>query len=220
MKTGHKLGRGGSASADPVRIAQLLVQMPSVNPVLENGGAGEGAIARLTGGWLAEWGYETGVTQVSPGRYNVVARKGKRRGPSLILNGHLDTVGVAGMSDPFSGRVDGGRLYGRGAADMKSGVASILSVAAQLAREEIKGELIVALTADEEHASLGMEAFVESGCARGRCGGLRANGVGGNARAQGVSLDRGEVRGPSRSRLPARAGRRRNCPRRPLLGRP
>lgn len=81
----------------------------------------------------------------------------------LLLNGHLDTVGVEGMPDPFSGELRGGRLHGRGAADMKGGVASILATAARLADEQPCGQLIVALTADEEHASLGMEALVASG---------------------------------------------------------
>lgn len=150
-------------SGNPVTMTTQLVRTPSVNPVLEEGGAGEHRVAALAAGWLRGWGYRPVVSEVAPGRFNVVARRGTGRGPSLLLNGHLDTVGVAGMADPFSGAVRGGRLFGRGAADMKSGVACILAVAAELAREEIAGELVVALTADEEHASLGMEALVESG---------------------------------------------------------
>ncbi len=150
-------------SMDPVTLTRRLVRTPSVNPVLEEGGAGERQVADLATEWLHGWGYRPVVSEVAPGRFNVVARRGAGRGPSLLLNGHLDTVGVAGMAHPFSGAVRGGRLFGRGAADMKSGVACILAVAAELAHEEIEGELIVALTADEEHASLGMEALVASG---------------------------------------------------------
>lgn len=150
-------------SRNPVTLASRLVRTPSVNPLLEQGGAGECQVAALTEGWLRDWGYRPVVSEVAPGRCNVVGRRGAGRGPSLLLNGHLDTVGVAGMVDPFSGAVRDGRLYGRGAADMKSGVACVLGTAAELAREEIRGELIVALTADEEHASLGMEALVASG---------------------------------------------------------
>ena len=149
--------------ADPVEITRALVRTPSVNPVLEEGGAGEKAVAELAAGWLADWGYDTVVTEVAAGRCNVVSRRGERSGPSLLLNGHLDTVGVSGMTEPFSGAVRDGRLYGRGSADMKSGVACILAVAAELASERIPGELIVGLTADEEHASIGMEALVGSG---------------------------------------------------------
>ena len=149
--------------ANPVSMTCRLVRTPSVNPVLEAGGAGERRVARLVAGWLRGWGYRPVVTEVAPGRFNVVARRGAGRGPSLLLNGHLDTVGVAGMADPFSGAIRGGRVFGRGAADMKSGVACVLAVAAALARDEVPGDLVVALTADEEHASLGMEALVASG---------------------------------------------------------
>ena len=144
-------------------MTRRLVRTPSVNPALEEGGAGERGVAALVAEWLRGWGYRPVVTEIAPARFNVVARRGAGRGPSLLLNGHLDTVGVAGMTDPFSGAVRGGRLFGRGAADMKSGVACVLAVAAALAREEVPGELVVALTADEEHASLGMEALVASG---------------------------------------------------------
>ncbi len=151
--------------ADPVDMTRRLVRTPSVNPGLEKDGAGEGAVAELAAGWLAGWGYETAITEVSAGRCNVVSRRGGGSDPSLLLNGHLDTVGVSGMTEPFSGAVREGRLYGRGAADMKSGVACILAVAAELASGDIPGELIVALTADEEHASIGMDALVGSGVA-------------------------------------------------------
>lgn len=144
-------------------MARRLVQTASVNPVLEEGGTGEAEIAALVAGWLDGWGYATRTAEVAPGRFNVVGRRGRGSGPVLLLNGHLDTVGVEGMSDPFSGKVREGRLHGRGAADMKGGVACILATAASLAAEDVPGELIVALTADEEHASLGMEALVASG---------------------------------------------------------
>ena len=153
----------GRPPGDPVTMTRRLVRMPSVNPVLEGGGAGEEPIARLVAGWLAHWGYATRTAEVVPGRYNVVGRRGAGSGPALLLNGHLDTVGASGMPDPFSGSVRAGRLYGRGAADMKAGVACILSTAARLASEEVPGELIVALTADEEHASLGWKRWSRAG---------------------------------------------------------
>jgi len=153
----------GAAPRDPIAIARRLVRTPSVNPVLEEGGAGEEEVARLVAGWLADWGYSTRTIEVAPGRYNVVGRLGAGTGPALLLNGHMDTVGVHAMPDPFSGAVRDGRLHGRGAADMKAGVACILATAARMAPEAMSGELIVALTADEEHASLGMEALVAEG---------------------------------------------------------
>ncbi len=148
---------------DPVTMTRRLVRTPSVNPLLEEGGAGEGAVAELAASWLNDFGYGPVVTEVGPGRWNVVGRRGNGSGRLLLLNGHLDTVGVGGMAEPFSGDIRDGRLFGRGAADMKSGVACALHVASALAEEDLSGELIVALTADEEHASLGMEALVASG---------------------------------------------------------
>jgi acetylornithine deacetylase len=153
-------------AGDPLAIAQALVATPSVNPVLEDGGAGEGAIADLTAGWLREWGLEAETIEAAPGRWNVLARLGDPSdGPTVLLNGHLDTVGVAGMTvPPFGAEVKDGRLWGRGSCDMKGGVASLLAAAARLAREDsLPGSLIVALTGDEEHASLGMDALVRSG---------------------------------------------------------
>lgn len=156
-------------SRDPVETTRTLVRIPSVNPRLEDGGAGEEEVAKLAAGWLESWGYRTALEEVAPGRFNVVARRSATDGSGapgacLLLNGHLDTVGVSEMDAPFSGALRQGRVWGRGAADMKSGVACILSVAEELAREEdVPGELVVALTADEEHASLGMQAVVESG---------------------------------------------------------
>jgi acetylornithine deacetylase len=152
-------------SADPVVLTAALVREPSVNPVLEEGGVGESGVARLAAGWLSAWGMEVEVLEVAPGRFNVVgtSRSGTP-GRTLLLNGHLDTVGVLEMEgDPFSGRVEGGRLFGRGACDMKAGVATILATAENLERNGHAGTLIVALTADEEHASLGMQALIADG---------------------------------------------------------
>ena len=152
-------------AGDPVALARALIATPSVNPVLEASGAGEAAVAELTAEWLRGWGFSVDESEVAPGRWNVVGRlEGEGAGPTLLLNGHLDTVGVAGMSvDPFGAELRDGRLWGRGSCDMKGGVAALLAAAAGVARSGSPGTLIVALTADEEHASLGMEALVASG---------------------------------------------------------
>ena len=148
---------------DAVALTQALVATPSVNPTLSPGGHGEAAVAALCGEWLAGWGFQTELVEVAPGRHNVVARL-EGAGATLLLNGHMDTVGVEGMTvDPFGGMVEGGRLLGRGSCDMKGGVASLLSAAFRLSRGGSRPHLVVALTADEEHASLGMDALVRSG---------------------------------------------------------
>ena len=152
-------------AGDPVALARALVAIPSVNPELEESGAAEAAVAALTAEWLRAWGLSVEMPEVAPGRCNVVGRlEGDGVGPTLLLNGHLDTVGVAGMSiDPFGAELREGRLWGRGSCDMKGGVAALLAATAKVARDPLRGALIVALTADEEHASLGMEALVRSG---------------------------------------------------------
>ncbi len=153
----------GSADADPVGLLQALVSTPSVNPSLEEGGAGEGAVATLCAGWLRAWGFAVEIFEPEPGRPSVVARHGAGT-PRLLFNGHLDTVGVEGMTvPPFGAALDGDILRGRGACDMKGGVASLLAAARTLAAEDHGGTLVVALTADEEHASLGMADLVGRG---------------------------------------------------------
>ena len=152
-------GDDRAAAGDVVALTRCLVATPSVNPRLEAGGAAEEDVARLTERWLGGWGFQTRLIEVAPGRWNVVATLGEGR-PSTILNGHLDTVGVAGMIvDPFDPVQRDGRIYGRGACDMKGGVAAALAAAHSFAEQSGPGTLTVALTADEEHASLGMQAF-------------------------------------------------------------
>lgn len=148
---------------DPVALTQALVAIPSVNPTLAPGGAGEAEIASACAGWLRGWGLDARVVEVAAGRCNVVATL-DGDGPTLLFNGHLDTVGIDGMTvPPFGGPVEAGILRGRGSCDMKGGVAALMAAASRLARGGRRPRLVVALTADEEHASLGMDALVRSG---------------------------------------------------------
>src|SRR5688500_12093694 len=108
---------------DPVALLRSMVAVPSVNPTLSPGGAGEGEVAGLAAGWLREWGFRVQLDEVARGRHNVRAEHGAGS-PVLLLNGHLDTVGVEGMTvAPFGAELRNGRVYGRGACDMKGGVA-------------------------------------------------------------------------------------------------
>ena len=152
-------------SGDPLALARLLVSIPSVNPSLAaGGGEGEGRIAAVAAELLEGWGFKVATPEVAPGRHNVIARLEGGRGGTLLLNGHLDTVGVEGMTvPPFAAQILGSRLVGRGASDMKGGVAALLAAASRLAGGGLTPNLAVVLTADEEHASLGMEAFVRGG---------------------------------------------------------
>lgn len=147
-------------AGDPVAIAALLVATPSVNPALSPGGQGEGEVAAVCADLLQRWGFATSVIEVVPGRPNVVAEL-PGRGPRLLLNGHLDTVGVEGMTiDPWIPTVADGRMSGRGSCDMKGGVASLLAAAYRLAAGGDRPHLVIALTSDEEHASVGMAHLV------------------------------------------------------------
>lgn len=150
--------------ADATGLAQALVATPSVNPSLEPTGEGEARIAELAAGWLDEWGFAVELVDEPPGRPSVLARLDRGPGPSLILSGHLDTVGVAGMRiPPFEAAIRDGRLWGRGACDMKGGVAAALAAGRDAAAGELRGTLIVALTADEEERAQGGRRLIADG---------------------------------------------------------
>ena len=113
-----------------------LVAIDSVNPSLVPGAAGEAEIARFVGGWLEARGLEVDVADVEPGRPNVVARaRGRGGGRTLLLNAHMDVVGVEGMDEPFRPRIEGDRMYGRGAYDMKGGLAAMMCATVELAAQ-------------------------------------------------------------------------------------
>ena len=146
---------------DPIRLLSELVAANSVNPSLAPGGAGEREVAGVAGRALAAAGLDVVTQLAAPDRPNVIGvLEGRAPGPAVMFCGHLDTVGVEGMADPFTPRVEGGRLYGRGSQDMKGGLAAMIAAAADLARGWTRGRLIVAGVADEEHLSLGAEALV------------------------------------------------------------
>ncbi len=134
-----------------------LVAIDSLNPSLVPGGAREGEAARRVVAWAGDAGLDVEVLEATPGRPSVVVRApGRGGGRSLLLCGHLDTVGIDGMADRGP-RVDGDRLYGRGAYDMKAGVVAALLACRDAAALELAGDVIVAAVADEEHASLGVQ---------------------------------------------------------------
>ena len=137
-----------------------LVAIDSINPDLVPGAAGEGEIARFIAGWLGAAGLEVHLEEVLPGRPNVIGiARGTGGGRSLLLNGHIDVVGVAGMDAPFAPRVADGRLYGRGAYDMKGGLAACMVAAAEANKHNLRGDVIVTAVMDEEYAGLGTQAI-------------------------------------------------------------
>jgi acetylornithine deacetylase len=143
-----------SAAAD---LAAALVAIDSVNPALVSGGAGEGEIARFVAEWARGARLDAEMLEATPGRPSVLVRaRGTGGGRTLLLCGHLDTVGVEGMAAPHAPRVDGDRLHGRGAYDMKAGLAAALVACREAAGLGLAGDVVVAAVADEEHASLGV----------------------------------------------------------------
>ena len=150
--------------SDPaISLLRDLVAIDSVNPSLVPGAAGEAAIAAAIAEHMRHLGLDIHLHDAAPGRPNVVGvLDGAESGRSLMLCGHIDTVGVAGMAAPFDPVERQGRLYGRGAQDMKAGVAAMID-AARLVRDRgfRKGRLIIAAVADEEYASIGADALVE-----------------------------------------------------------
>lgn len=140
-----------------------LIQHPSENPP-----GNENAVANYIANILQTEGIETHIHDVVPERPNVVAiLKGQKPGKRLILNGHSDVVpcGEGWSVEPFAAVIDGDRVIGRGAADMKSGVAAMMYAAILIHRRQyaFNGEIVLLFNVDEERVNLGMEHFVAQG---------------------------------------------------------
>jgi acetylornithine deacetylase len=141
-----------------------LVGINSINPSLIPTGAGEAEIAAYVVGVLQELKLEVATYEPEPGRTSVVGTlKGSGSGRALMLNAHVDTVGVDDMLDPFSAIVREGKLYGRGAYDMKGSLAACLTAIKMLVDSKVSlaGDVILAAVADEEYASLGTAEVIK-----------------------------------------------------------
>ena len=150
---------------DPVALTEALVAIDSRNPSLVVGAPGESTCARFLAGVLSGWGFAVSLDDVRPGRPNVVARIGPPGQSPLVLNGHLDVVGTDNMvHDPFRPFIRDGNLYGRGATDMKSGIAAMCVAAARAAaRGALASEIIVTAVCDEEFESIGTRELLDGG---------------------------------------------------------
>jgi acetylornithine deacetylase len=150
--------------ADPaIALLRDLVAIDSVNPSLSHGARGEADVARRIAGELESIGLRVEIADAAPGRPNVVGvLDGRALGRSLMFCGHTDTVSVSGMRQPFTPEIRDGRLYGRGAQDMKGGVAAMIGAVRRIVESGglAQGRVIVAAVVDEEHASMGAEALV------------------------------------------------------------
>ena len=154
-----------SDGLDPVQLLAHLITIDSVNPDLVPSGTGETVIADFCGEWLATRGFEVHRLEKRPGRPSLVAvARGTGGGRSLMLNGHLDTVSLTNYDgDPLDPRICDGKIFGRGAFDMKSGIAAMMIAAARATEQgPLRGDVILACVADEEHASSGTEEVLDS----------------------------------------------------------
>jgi succinyl-diaminopimelate desuccinylase len=149
-----------------VDLTAELIRIPSVFRPGEPD-ANEQAVARTVEAWLRREGFSVEVQQVAPGRPNVVGwLDGASPGETLCLEGHTDVVTegdpVAWRHPPWSGLIEDGRLYGRGSADMKGGLAAAMVAAAAVRRAGVSlvGRLMVAALVDEEDAMSGAKHFV------------------------------------------------------------
>ena len=147
-----------------LRTLTDLIRIDSRNPHLERDAPGEWELAAYVHRVLGDLGWQAELHDLGNQRANVVAtRAGTGGGPSLLIHAHLDTIGVSGMQAPFAAEQRDGRIWGRGAQDTKGGMAGVLGVAKLIAQASVKlrGDLVLAFVADEEHESIGTAALLE-----------------------------------------------------------
>lgn len=145
-----------------IELLRQLVAIDSINPDLVPGGAGEEKIARFIASWFEQAGLEVIWEEPAPGRPNVIGvARGTGGGRSLLLNAHMDTVGVVGMERPHEPFIKDNCLYGRGAYDMKGGLAAIMAAGAIAKKRVLRGDVIVTAVSDEEFASIGTASIVK-----------------------------------------------------------
>ena len=140
-----------------------LIGINSINPQLVPGGRGEAEIAAYIAEALRRLNLQVIMHEPEAGRVSVVGRlQGKGSGRALMLNGHLDTVGVEGMPEPFAATIRNGKMYGRGAYDMKGSLAACMTALKALvdSKAAFNGEVLLAAVADEEYFSLGTADIV------------------------------------------------------------
>jgi acetylornithine deacetylase len=145
--------------SETARLTAELVRIPSVNPALDPDGAGEADLARYVASWAEGHGLDVAWLGPSDRPSLLIRLRGRGGGRTLLLNAHLDTVGVHGMDAPFEPRLRAGRMVARGAMDMKASLAACLLTLRDLKRDgERRGDVLLAAVADEEHDSIGTRA--------------------------------------------------------------
>ena len=160
---------GGIDGNDLVRLTQDLVRIDSV--IRPESGGTEAAVVRYLADWIRrELGVQPAIEEAAPGRENLIATLDSGvPGPCLMLEGHTDVVSEgsrdAWTRDPFGGEVAEGRIWGRGACDMKAGVAVDLLTIRTLVRSGVpwRGKIRLGLVCDEEGMMIGIKDFIRRG---------------------------------------------------------
>jgi acetylornithine deacetylase len=153
---------GDIGMSEIIELLRQLVAIDSINPDLVPGGAGEEKIARFIADWFERAGLVVVWDEPAPGRPNVIGiARGTGGGRSLLLNAHMDTVGVIGMERPHDPFIQNNHLYGRGAYDMKGGLAAIMAAGAAAKKRALSGDVIITAVADEEFASIGTASIIK-----------------------------------------------------------
>jgi succinyl-diaminopimelate desuccinylase len=151
-------------------LLATLIRFPSPDPP-----GNEAEIAPFLANYLTDLGLDVETDAFAPDRINVIARlRGKAAGPALVFSAHMDTMPIgdsAWVHDPFGAEIinnqqDGARLYGRGAADMKSGLAAMVVAAAKIKHADIplNGDLVLAFSAGESAGCIGAKRMIETDC--------------------------------------------------------
>jgi acetylornithine deacetylase len=150
---------------ETLELLGKLISIDSVNPDLVEGAAGEKEIAEYIHAYMKHIGLDVRFQKTArDNRPNVIGiLRGSGGGRTLLLNGHMDTVGVVGMKQPFLGELRDGKVYGRGAYDMKGALAAMLIAAKRIKETQtrLRGDLILTTVVDEEYASIGTEEVVK-----------------------------------------------------------
>lgn len=144
-----------------VSLTQQLVNIDTVNPP-----GNEADAVRLVAPLLTAAGFQVEQYDYGPNRRSLVAHKGRTDRPSILLSGHLDTVPFGTQSwanPPLGGVLLGDRLYGRGAADMKGGVAVLVTAAIEFSSRIVETPVTLVLSADEEIGCSGVAKLIKDG---------------------------------------------------------
>ena len=152
-----------------IELTRALVRIPSVYRPGDPE-ATEAGVAAFVESWFRREGFDVEVQDVAPGRPNVIGSLGEKRSGqrSLLLEGHTDVVTEGDPAEwsrpPFGAELVDGRIYGRGTADMKSGLAAAMVAAAAFRRAGVglKGKLVVGALVDEEDGMIGVRHLCQT----------------------------------------------------------